>query len=75
MTRLGHVDIITRSEPPFGWSGVATHKGQLYLDSSTGRYYRAQSAGRSVIWDSLTFGSSDVEVIEDPEHPGFAKII
>lgn len=53
MTTYSHVPIITRDEPPIGWDGYSTQKGQLYLDSATGTLYKSLSKGWAVDWEQL----------------------
>lgn len=53
MTKFSGVEIITRSEPPTNWDGYSTHKGQLYLDSSSGTLYKSLSKGWAVDWEQL----------------------
>ena len=58
MPNLRHIDVITRDAPPFGWDGMVSHKGQIYLDSSTGDLYQSLAAGRGVGWKRLDTASS-----------------
>lgn len=74
-SKIAHVETITRSGPPTDWNGVATHKGQLYLNSLDGQYYKASEAGRGVEWTKIYFSDSfELGLSEDPDNPGFANI-
>jgi hypothetical protein len=53
------VDIITRDRPPKKFNGAVTHRGQLYLDSSSGQYYRSLGAGRDVEWERVYLNNLD----------------
>lgn len=60
MRKFGTVEIITRSESPTRkFRGPASHKGQLYLDSSSGQYYRALSTGLDATWERAYILSKD----------------
>lgn len=60
MKRFGTVPILTRSEAPGPkFRGPAAFKGQLYLDSTSGFYFRARDAGRDALWDRVFIQSED----------------
>jgi len=73
---LGESSIIARSGHPSSWDGFADHKGQLYVNTLDGKFYKALTAGRDPEWE-LTNLSSDgsVQIIEDPANPGFGLIV
>lgn len=58
--RFGTVPILTRSEAPGPkFRGPAAFKGQLYLDSSTGTFFRARDEGRDALWDRVYIQTRD----------------
>lgn len=50
---LRKAEIIVRNQHPHDYAGYVPFKGQLYLDSSSGRYYKSLSAGRRVAWEAF----------------------
>jgi len=58
--------------------GPAYVKGQLFLEEGTGNYYKALDAGPDVEYERVilkTASDDPVTVIEDPDNPGFAKLV
>jgi hypothetical protein len=58
-TNYEKIEIITRNKPPDDYTGPSSHKGQLYLDSSSGKWYRSLSAGNNVEWEEVFIGVKD----------------
>ena len=68
---FGTVEVLTGNQLP----DSASFNGQLFLESPSGNYYKALSAGRNVEWARVnltTVGDTNaVTVSEDPDHVGF----
>jgi hypothetical protein len=50
----------------------------LFLKHSSGNYYKALDAGPDVEYERVilrTASDDPVTVIEDPDYPGFAKLV
>ncbi|OQA40591.1 MAG: hypothetical protein BWY50_01998 [Spirochaetes bacterium ADurb.Bin315] len=62
MTRakIEYIPIIAMNKNPIKFKGFVEHKGQLFLDTRTGKLYQADSTGYNVTW-SLFVPGSDVE--------------
>lgn len=70
-----HSTIIARSGLPGDWDGVATHTGQIYINTLDGQHFRALAPGRNVEWETISPGQGDtLTITEDPEHPGFGIV-
>ncbi len=54
MERLQEVRMVVQNVPPQNGVTQASHKGQLYLDSTTGKYYRARNQ-LTTDWDEVFF--------------------
>lgn len=61
MHKFGFVEIIARSEGPSKkFRGPAAFKGQLFLDTTHGEYYRAKDKGFDVEWERIFLATSPI---------------
>lgn len=74
MGKIQEVRVITRNKPPVNGVTEASHKGQLYLDSSTGQLYRARNQ-RVTDWDEVSFetGATGLSLVAT-DTPGIYEI-
>lgn len=76
---FGTVPILTGNQLPGpNRRGPAQFQGQLFLEHSSGNYYKALDAGPDVEYERVilrTASDDPVTVIEDPDYPGFAKLV
>ena len=75
---FGTVPILTGNEfPGRTQHGPAAFKGQLFLENTTGNYYKALEAGPDAEWVRVVMlnpYSDNLLIEEDLDNPGFAKI-